>query len=317
VSTPSTFPQHAGPAIEVEDLHRSFGETRAVDGLTLQVGKGEIVGLIGPDAAGKTTSMRIICGLLRPDQGRTRVLGFDSVRDARALKQHLGYMPQRFSLYPDLTVAENLRFFADMFGLGKHQRERSETRLMEFSQLAAFRSRRAGQLSGGMKQKLALSCTLIHTPAALVLDEPTTGVDPVSRREFWRILRNLAEDGLALLISTPYMDEADLCDRVLLMHHGRTLIEGAPNSLSGHFPRKLLSVEGEAIQAARGRLLDLDQLAVHRFGDRLHVVYDDDGQLERIRERVADLPVTVHTIAPSIEDIFVELTATERAEVAP
>ncbi len=303
-----TKSDQTGPAIQIEKLRKSYGETLAVDNLSLQVGRGEIVGLIGPDGAGKTTSMRIVCGLLRPDEGSTRVLSFDSQREARELKHHLGYMPQRFSLYPDLSVAENLRFFADMFGVTGQARQDREARLMEFSQLGEFRSRRAGQLSGGMKQKLALSCTLIHTPEVLVLDEPTTGVDPVSRREFWRILRELAGEGLALLVSTPYMDEADLCDRVVLMHKGRVLVQGAPEKIPGVFPRKLIELTGKDLKEARSTLLGFDKLSVHRFGDRLHVVYDEDQQLQAIRARLAQLEVTLSPTHPSTEDVFVELT---------
>jgi ABC-2 type transport system ATP-binding protein len=300
------------PAITIEGLRKSYGETIAVDGLSLRVNRGEIVGLIGPDGAGKTSSMRIVCGLLHPDEGTTRVLNFDSQRQARELKHHLGYMPQRFSLYPDLSVAENLRFFADMFGVKGQARKDREARLMEFSQLGGFRSRRAGKLSGGMKQKLALSCTLIHTPEVLVLDEPTTGVDPVSRREFWRILRELASEGLALLVSTPYMDEADLCDRVVLLHRGHVLVQDTPDRIPKAFPRKLLEVTGEALKEAREALLGFDHLAVHRFGDRLHVVYDEERQLEAIRARVAGLRVTLEPARPSIEDVFVELTVSRQ-----
>jgi ABC-2 type transport system ATP-binding protein len=316
VSSQAARPDSGGPAIEIDGLVKRFGATRAVDGLHLQVRRGEIVGLIGPDGAGKTTSMRIVCGLLRPDEGHTRVLGLDSLEQGRQLKHHLGYMPQRFSLYPDLSVGENLRFFADMFGLSGDQRREREARVMEFSQLGDFRRRRAAALSGGMKQKLALSCTLIHTPQVLVLDEPTTGVDPVSRREFWRILRELADGGMGLLVSTPYMDEADLCDRVVLMHRGKTLLQGAPESIPEHFPRKLLSVSGDALPEARERLLALHAITVHRFGDRLHVVYDREQQLQAIRDRVSGLSVDVETIQPSTEDVFVELTSRSTEEAA-
>ena len=307
---PGTGPGSVGPpAIEIEALRKSYGDTVAVDGIDLTVYRGEIVGLIGPDGAGKTTTMRILCGLLHPDEGRSRVLGLSSQTEARELKRHLGYMPQRFSLYPDLSVGENIRFFADMFGVGGAERKKREEELLEFSRLGEFRGRKAGQLSGGMKQKLALSCTLIHTPEVLVLDEPTTGVDPVSRQEFWRILRKLSEDGLALLVSTPYMDEADLCGRVTLMHHGKALVEGCPEGIPDRFPRTLLSIHGTDLREARGRLHGWEQLTVHRFGDRLHVAVDDEAQLARIRERLGGLTVEVERIRPTTEDVFVELTA--------
>ena len=305
-------------AISIESLRKSYGDTLAVDGLDLTVESGQIVGLIGPDGAGKTTTMRILCGLLHPDAGRALVLGYDSTTEATRLKPHLGYMPQRFSLYPDLTVAENLRFFADLFGVTGKDRVRRENELLEFSRLGEFRGRRAGQLSGGMKQKLALSCTLIHTPQVLILDEPTTGVDPVSRREFWKILGDLAKDGLALLVSTPYMDEAELCARVVLMHEGRTLVEGRVDELPSHFPADLYSVEGPDLKEARQRLLDVDGDAVHRFGDRLHVSVEGpvagSQTIESIRTNLNGLSVEVSKIEPTTEDLFVELTRRSRRE---
>ena len=311
----TTTAARARTAIEVESLEKSYGDTVAVAGLSFGVAPGEIVGLIGPDGAGKTTTMRILCGLLRPDAGTTRVAGFDSAREPRGVKENVGYMPQRFSLYPDLTVAENLQFFAELFGVTGDERRRLEERLMEFSRLAPFRSRRAAQLSGGMKQKLALSCTLIHTPKVLILDEPTTGVDPVSRREFWRILRGLAGDGLALLVSTPYMDEATICHRVILMHRGRAIAQGTPDEITARFPRRLVEVKGRALADARRRLLGASDLgiAVHRFGDSLHVVHDATLPPEAIAERVADLDVAIRAVPPSVEDTFVELMGAEAA----
>lgn len=301
------------PAVELRDLRRSHGTTRAVDGLSLEVARGEIVGLIGPDGAGKTTAMRMTCGLLRPDAGSIRVLGLDAATEARRLKRHLGYMPQRFSLYPDLSVGENLRFFAELFAVTGDERRRREADLLEFSRLGPFRDRAAAALSGGMKQKLALACTLIHTPEVLVLDEPTTGVDPVSRRDFWRILRELAGDGMALLVSTPYMDEADLCDRVALMSAGRIVAEGTPEAITRRFPHDLLALRGSQLVLARRRLLELDGLRVHRFGDRLHVVLVDPRAETALREALAGLDVRLEREAPSIEDTFVELLHGETA----
>jgi len=308
-------PPGGGAAIEVDALEKRYGDTVAVAGLSFRVNAGEIVGLIGPDGAGKTTTMRILCGLLRPDAGTTRVVGYDSARETRGVKEHLGYMPQRFSLYPDLTVAENLQFFAELFGVVGAERRRLEDRLMEFSRLGPFRKRRAAQLSGGMKQKLALSCTLIHTPRVLILDEPTTGVDPVSRKDFWRILRDLAADGLALLVSTPYMDEATICNRVILMHRGRAIAQGTPGEVTAMFPRRLVEVRGRALRDARRRLVEAGDLdvAVNRFGDSLHVVHDAALSPETIAARLSDLDVTTRVIAPSIEDTFVELMGQEAA----
>ncbi|MBI5060643.1 ABC transporter ATP-binding protein [candidate division KSB1 bacterium] len=289
-------------------LRKSYGETVAVDGLEFAVQPGEIFGLIGPDGAGKTTAMRIACALLLPDAGEVRVFGYDCVSEARKIKHHLGYMPQRFSLYADLTVAENLRFFADLYDVPARERIQREERLMQFSRLGPFRHRRAGKLSGGMKQKLALSCTLIHTPEVLILDEPTTGVDPVSRQEFWTILRDLATEGKALLVSTPYMDEAGLCDRVALMHRGRVLGLGAPADVPRLFRQRLIEVRGEDLDRARRKLTSLaSAVSVNRFGDRLHVVHQSAEQEQIVRDLLADLDIELETVEPTIEDTFVSL----------
>ncbi|MBN1826119.1 MAG: ABC transporter ATP-binding protein [Candidatus Eisenbacteria bacterium] len=301
------------PALFVEDLRKSYGAAAALRGLSLAVEAGRICGLIGPDGAGKTTAMRILCGLLRADGGTARILGRDCTAEAVWVKERIGYMPQRFSLYPDLTVAENIRFFADLFGVPAEERAVREARLMEFSRLAPFRKRRAGKLSGGMKQKLALCATLIHTPRVLILDEPTTGVDPVSRREFWQILRELAEDGLALLISTPYMDEADLCDEVVLMHRGTAIARGAPSQLASLFPRRILEVSGAGLTEALVRLESaaLPGVAVRRFGDRLHLVYDDDGQAADTARLLEGCGVSIETARPGVEDLFLERMGAE------
>lgn len=298
-------------AIVLEDLHKAFGATPAVRGLSLSVPRGGICGLIGPDGAGKTTAMRVLCGLLAPDRGVARVLGHDCARGAREVKQHLGYMPQRFSLYPDLTVGENLRFFADLFAVPAAERAGRERELMEFSRLEPFRGRRAGKLSGGMKQKLALSCTLIHTPSVLILDEPTTGVDPVSRREFWRILRELAGRGLALLVSTPYMDEAALCDEVVLMHGGVSISRGSPAAVAASFPRRLLALRAPDLVAAGERLrrAGIAGLEVRRFGDRLHLVHDNEAQAASAAAALAGTGATLAPASAGIEDVFVEMMA--------
>lgn len=305
-NAPARTPEHA---IEIVGLAKRFGDTVAVAGFDLHVDAGEIVGMIGPDGAGKTTTMRVVCGLVRPDAGSARVSGFDSMRESRGVKEHVGYMPQRFSLYPDLSVSENIAFFADLFGVAGAERKRLEDRLMDFSRLGPFRARRAAQLSGGMKQKLALSCTLIHTPDVLILDEPTTGVDPVSRRDFWRILHDLAADGLALLVSTPYMDEAEQCDRVVLMHGGRAIASGRPAEVTARFTRRIVEVKGPGLRKAHDRLRAARELdvVVNRFGDSLHVVHDATTPVERIAGAIAGLDVTTRPIEPSIEDVFVEL----------
>ena len=295
--------------IRFEQLRKSFGDTVAVAQLSLDVHAGEIFGMIGPDGAGKTTAMRVACGLLLPDAGRVLITGRDSAKETRLVKEHLGYMPQRFSLYPDLSVEENLRFFADMYHVPPDKRAEREQRLMQFSRLGEFREWRAGKLSGGMKQKLALSCILIHMPDVLILDEPTTGVDPVSRQEFWQILKDLAQEGKALLVSTPYMDEALLCHRVALMHHGRVIATGTPPEVTAQFRRKLMEVKGPDLNHARKVLIELekDGVDVNRFGDRLHVVYDTETQARAVKENLTGLNLSLEEIAPTIEDAFVGL----------
>lgn len=297
------------PPIHFENLRKSYSDALAVADLSLDVQAGEIFGLIGPDGAGKTTAMRIACGLLLPDAGDVRIAGHSSVSEPRRIKKHLGYMPQRFSLYPDLTVAENMRFFADLYDVPDAIRTEHEERLMQFSRLAPFRHRRAGKLSGGMKQKLALSCNLIHTPDVLILDEPTTGVDPVSRQEFWQILKELTNEGKALLISTPYMDEALLCHRVALMHQAHIIAAGTPDEVTRQFQRRLLEIKGPDLNSARKALAELESegVDVNRFGDRLHAVYDTRDQEQTIRAKIVSLDVIVRPVEPTIEDTFVAL----------
>jgi ABC-2 type transport system ATP-binding protein len=225
-----------GPALEARDLRRRFGAVQALDGLTFSVAPGELYGLVGPDGAGKTTAIRALAGLIRLDGGAARVLGMDPERDGR-VRERLGLMPQQYSLYRDLSVAENLRFFGRLSVLPRSVfRERAE-RLLAITRLAPFADRRADQLSGGMYKKLALACALLHQPEVLLLDEPTNGVDPVSRRELWALLHEFVEGGMAVLISTPYMDEAERCSRVGLMHRGRLLLEGPPSGLLAAFER--------------------------------------------------------------------------------
>lgn len=299
------------PVLVITSLHKHYADTPALDGISLSVHPQEIYGLIGPDGAGKTTLMRIACSLLLSDKGEARILGFDCNHQAQRIKEHLGYMPQRFSLYPDLTVAENLRFFADLYEVPGDERRRRENRLLEFSGLGPFRSRRAGQLSGGMKQKLALSCTLIHTPRVLVLDEPTTGVDVISRREFWEILRSLADEGMALLVSTPYMDEAERFDHVALMHRGRAIATGAPDEIAGQVAGHLLEITGRDQFAAWQRLRRKSPVGCtcHRVGDRLHVLCRDSGAVREVEAHVQSLDVVLREVPPSIEDAFVALVS--------
>ncbi len=297
--------------IEIINFSKSYGPVRAVEELTLKIGSGELFGLIGPDGAGKTTTMRTLCTLLNCDRGEMLVDGRDVRTNVSYIRSILGYMPQRFSLYPDLSVEQNLNFFADLFGVPKNEKEERLARLYQFSKLEPFKKRLASALSGGMKQKLALSCTLIHTPRILILDEPTTGVDPVSRREFWEILRQLRDDGVTILVSTPYMDEASLCDRVAFMHKGQLLALDKPEGLHRHFPFHLYEVTGSDLRALVAYFQnETEARSVQIFGDRLHVSFDKDLAVSTITGIRRKAPVEIlemKKIQPSIEDTFLAL----------
>ncbi len=305
-------------AIEMRNFGKRFGEVVAVADLTLTVEPGELFGLIGPDGAGKTTTMRTICTLLICEQGEVLVDGLDVRTQVSRIRAILGYMPQRFSLYPDLTVAQNLRFFADLFHVPKDEQRARLAQLYKFSKLEPFKDRLARALSGGMKQKLALSCTLIHTPRILILDEPTTGVDPVSRREFWDILKQLRDDGVTILVSTPYMEEADLCDRVAFMYKGRVLALDKPQALPRHFPHHLHEVTGDDIHKIALYLREQTEArSVQIFGDRLHVSFATKPDEHRVAEIKEHAPVSVESFAeiePSVEDTFLALMQTEAME---
>ncbi len=296
------------PVLELTGLARAYEGRPALRELSLTLEAGHTLGLIGPDGAGKTTAMRIACGLLTPDQGSAKVAGLDCLTQARQMRALLGYMPQRFSLYPDLTVDENLRFFAELHGITAAERHIRREKLLAFSRLEPFVKRRAGHLSGGMKQKLALACTLIHEPRLLILDEATTGVDPVSRQEFWALLGELASGGMALWISTPYMDEALRCDEVQLLHLGRVIAQGPPAEIARAFPRRILRFPGLAPAALTPLLAGLSGVTVHRFGHDLHVVCDT-AQEDALRERAQSAGLEVESEEPGLEDAFFELVA--------
>ncbi|RMF64273.1 MAG: ABC transporter ATP-binding protein [Calditrichaeota bacterium] len=305
-------------AIEIDHFHKSYGAVTAVADLTLSVEEGELFGLIGPDGAGKTTTMRTLCTLLKPDRGRLLVDGRDVCTDVAYIRGILGYMPQRFSLYPDLSVEQNLNFFADLFGVSKEEKAQRIERLYAFSRLGPFKRRLAQDLSGGMKQKLALSCTLVHTPKILILDEPTTGVDPVSRKEFWEILQQLQREGVTILLSTPYMDEAGLCDRVAFMHQGRILALDNPARLTRLFPYHLYEVSATDRQALVAYFLsETDAVSVQTFGDRLHVSFRDPlprKARDRIRAQAPCEIQEINAIEPSVEDTFLTLMNRESEE---
>jgi ABC-2 type transport system ATP-binding protein len=298
-------------AIVAEGLTKSFPGVHAVDRLSFDVRSGEIFGLVGPDGAGKTTTLRMLAGIMPPDEGTARVAGFNIVDDPEGAKHHLSYMPQRFGLYEDLTVDENIRFYADLFGVKRAGRQDRSTQLLQAAGMKDFRKRLAGNLSGGMKQKLALVCALIHRPTVILLDEPTTGVDPVSRRDFWRILYELVSQGVTILTSTAYLDEAERCHRVALLHQGKLLFCDTPANLKAKLGKGVLSITSSEPRRLRGQLehtVGISSLVV--TGDGLHVVVDDAAR--RIPEfetqlKTALIPFDViQQVSPTIEDLFVD-----------
>lgn len=293
--------------IEIHNLSKCFAKTKAVDNVSFCVEKGELFGLIGPDGAGKTTLFRLLTTLLNPDSGNAKVDGCDIVEDYIAIRSRVGYMPGRFSLYPDLTVEENLQFFAALFGADVE--ESYELIAPVYKHIEPFRARRAGKLSGGMKQKLALSCALIHRPSVLFLDEPTTGVDAVSRSEFWDMLACLKEKGLTILVSTPYMDEALRCDRIALCNEGRVLCIDTPKEIIRRFDRKLYGISAKSMF----RLLEKARKATgvedcYPFGEMHHLVVNDKFDVESFKIELGDIEgLQIVSVEPTIEDMFIKL----------
>jgi len=306
------------PAIITNNLCKRFDDLTAVDQLSLTIPPGELFGLVGSDGAGKTTTLRMLAGIMDPSSGSATVLGHDCVRDAEAIKGESGYMSQRFGLYPDLSVLENILFYADIFGVPGHLRGERIDRLLAFSNLAPFRKRLAGNLSGGMKQKLGLACALIHQPRLLLLDEPTNGVDPVSRRDFWQILLELQREGTTILITTAYLDEAERCHRVGFIHGGRLLACDTPVALRSQVPGTMLEVRtNQGRRAARHLRHALPDRSITLFGDRVHLATTDPDQdapriAAALQAQGMDL-LGVRQVEPSMEDVFVALLG-ERAE---
>jgi len=307
-------------AIAVRGLRKAFPGVVAVNDLSFHVAPGEIFGLVGPDGAGKTTTLRMLAGVLPPDAGTATVAGMDVTREPERVKHFISYMPQRFGLYEDLTVEENIRFYADLFGVKKKERQERAARLLAASGMSEFRERLAGKLSGGMKQKLGLTCALIHRPRVILLDEPTTGVDPVSRRDFWRILYSLVAEGVAILTSTAYLDEAERCHRVALLHEGRLLFCDTPAALKRQLPGGVVSLRSkeprqlfETLKSAAGVA---NQVLV---GDGVHLFVDDaPRRIPELRARLeaANLPFDeIAEAAPSIEDLFVAAVGKKVGEV--
>jgi ABC-2 type transport system ATP-binding protein len=299
-------------AVSFDRVTKSYGRLRALDDVTLSVARGEMFGLIGPDGAGKTTAIRLACGLLRADAGTVSVLGRSPTGDHRAITAAVGYLSQRFSLYGDLTIDENIAFFAEIHGVRRYSPERD--RLLAMTQLAPFRKRRADKLSGGMKQKLALACTLIHEPQILLLDEPTTGVDPVSRREFWKLLSEFLSQGLTIVMATPYLDEAERCGRVALLHDGRLMAIDRPGVLQAGLRGTLLEVLVEGSRPAVELLAAIPGVAdVQVFGDRAHVRFLETDAKSAAMAIAAALAgagqarASVRPVPASLEDVFIDL----------
>jgi ABC-2 type transport system ATP-binding protein len=302
--------------VAVRDLVMTFGGPRVVDGVSFDVAPGEMFGLIGPDGAGKTTTIRLICGLLRPVSGEVRVFGADPFVAHRAATRTIGYLSQRFSLYGDLSIDENIEFFARLHGVSDFEARR--TRLLALTGLERFRTRLADRLSGGMKQKLALACTLVHEPPLIVLDEPTTGVDPVSRREFWKLLGEFLAGGLTIVLATPYLDEAERCGRVALMSEGRLLALDEPGRLRTSLPGVMFEVVVPSVEARRARDVLSVSLGEHRvqsFGDRLHArgsATGEMGSLEALLRGAGIGDVSIRTVVPGLEDVFIHLLDGQR-----
>lgn len=313
MSSPAATAARDEVIIQAESLVRHFGAVQAVRGLSLQIRRGELYGLIGPDGAGKTTAIRMIAGLIVPDSGRALVLGKDSLRGGLGVREHMGLMPQQYSLYGDLSIAENLNFFGKLFCLPRKLFEERAQRLLKITRLDRFMDRRADALSGGMYKKLALSCALLHEPSVLLLDEPTNGVDPVSRRELWELLYEFVGEGMAVLVSTPYMDEAERCHRVGLINHGVLLDEGRPQDLVRAFPHQAFEIEGgerEQIHALLERLPEV--LAASPAGTRLRVVLRQ-GTSQRVAAEFARAGAVLKPTEPDFEDMFLVSISREAA----
>lgn len=297
-------------AVEVDELEKRYGDSVALKKISFEVNRGELFGLIGPDGAGKTTLLRILATLLLADKGRTTIHGYDTVREYRTIRNLVGYMPGRFSLYQDLTVEENLRFFATLFGTTVEENYGQIKDI--YDQLSPFKRRRAGKLSGGMKQKLALCCALIHKPEILFLDEPTSGVDAVSRKEFWGILHRLKRQGITILVSTPYMDEAMRCDRIVLIQNGIILSIDSPAEILQRYPGPLFAVKADDIYGLLKFARELEPVELsHAFGEYLHITLKDKRagleQLHVLLEECRFPGLEIRRINPTIEDCFIRL----------
>jgi ABC-2 type transport system ATP-binding protein len=296
--------------IRAANLTRRFGDLTAVDRLNLEIAEGEIFGLVGPDGAGKTTTLRLLCGLMNPTEGSVTVAGHDVAKEPDAVKDQIGYMAQRFGLYADLTLDENMAFYADLFGIVGRERVELTERLLRMARLEPFRKRAAGKLSGGMKQKLALVCTLLHKPRVLFLDEPTNGVDPVSRRDFWAILYQLVSDGLTVFVATAYLDEAERANRVGLMHRGRMIRCDTPRALRDDLDHSYFKIHSADQRKTRAALQNQHGvLSVLPAGEDLRLILDE--RAAHAEELTAVTPFTWQRVTPSLEDVFIALVRHE------
>jgi len=306
-------------SVQTTNLTKKFGTLTAVKQLNLEVKTGEIFGLVGPDASGKTTTLRMLCGILRPDEGEAVVAECNIRTETEALKEKVGYLPQRFGLYGDLTVLENIQFYADLYQVSKKGRKDRIDRLLQFANLDPFKGRKAQDLSGGMKQKLGLICALVHTPQVLFLDEPTTGVDPLSRRDFWVILYELLKEGVTILFSTSYLDEAERCNRVGLMHQGGLLVTDTPSEIKTQIGGTILEVRTEGNQRAMKALEGMESLrSVVLSGDKIHALVDDPVEGEKMIRQALKAPgleiVSLLVVRPSLEDVFVSIVRGQKKD---
>ncbi|MGW8268149.1 MAG: ATP-binding cassette domain-containing protein [Longimicrobiales bacterium] len=312
----------ADPALSLTGLTRRFGDNVAVDGLTLEVRPGELFGIVGPDGAGKTTTLRILAGVLPPSEGHAVIHGVDVAADPEGVKPFIAYMSQQFGLYTDLTVRENIDFYADLYRVPKGERPQRLERLFSFSDLGPFQDRLAGNLSGGMKQKLSLCCALIHHPKVLLLDEPTFGVDPISRRDLWLILHEMVEEGVTVLVSTSYLDEAERCDRVALLYRGKVLALNTPDELLKLLPGEVVALQGPEPRKARDLIRGLPGvLSTSLFGNVVHAVLADGAEArDAVAGALKDAGLVSEALMPmepSLEDVFLHLVRGEgEGEVA-
>jgi ABC-2 type transport system ATP-binding protein len=304
-------------AVKIENLSKSFADIKAVDDISFNIGKGEMFGLVGPDGAGKTTTIRNLCGLIRPDSGNITLLDIDLIKYKKEAQNKIGYLSQKFSLYGDLSVDENIEFFADIHGVRNYLDRRNE--LLEFTRLTPFRDRPADKLSGGMKQKLALACSLIHRPQILFLDEPTTGVDPVSRRDFWKILSGLIKEGITILMSTPYLDEAERCNRVALMNKGKILSLDTPRNIKKSIDREVIEIVCPEARKAYKIIKGEPGLETQLFGDRIDIVVkNSEARLNNILDLFNQKGISVtnyRVIPPSLENVFIHLVGDNKENI--